>query len=210
MKIVIFGASGKTGSLLTQQALAEGQQVTAYVRKPDSLRLQNPNLKVITGNLNDTARLKEAIAGSDAVLSTLGSGSLTKHSHEIIAGINHIITIMEKEGVKRLIYLSSMGAGESRKFMGPLIRFFIAGIMLHVPLADHTANENRIAKSKLHWTLIRPVGLTNGPKTGRLKHGNKNIILKGTPQISRANVASFMLEQVTDTRYLNTGVWVYG
>lgn len=210
MKIVIFGANGKTGMLLTMQALAESHQVTAYVRKPDSLKLQNPNLKVITGNLNDAVRIKEAIAGSDAVLSTLGGSSLTKHSPEIIAGIDHILSSMEQEGVKRLIYLSSMGAGESRNMMGTLIRFFIAGIMLRVPLADHTANEKRIAKSRLQWTVVRPAGLTNGPKTGRLKHGSKIIVLTGTPQVSRANVASFMLEQLSDTSYLNNSVWVYG
>lgn len=210
MKIVIFGASGKTGTLLTQLALDEGHQVTAYVRRPDSLRLQSPNLKVIAGNLNDVAKLKLAIAGSDAVLSTLGGSSLTKHSPEIIDGINHIITTMGKEGVNRLIYLSSMGAGESRKMMGILIRFFIAGIMLRVPLADHTANEQSIIKSNLQWTVVRPAGLTNGPKTGRLKHGSKIAVLKGTPQVSRANVASFMLQQLSDTTYLYKSVWVYG
>jgi len=210
MKIVIFGANGKTGMLLTRQALAESHHVTAYVRNPDSLKLQDPNLKVLTGNLNDAVKIKEAIAGSDAVFSTLGGSSLTKHSPEIIAGMNHIITIMEQEGVKRLIYLSSMGAGESRNMMGTFIRFFIAGIMLRVPLADHTTNEQSIEKSNLIWTVVRPAGLTNGPKTGRLKHGSTISVLKGTPQVSRANVASFMLKQLSDTTYLNKSVWAYG
>jgi len=210
MKVVIFGANGKTGTPLTEQALAKGHHVTAYIRRSGSLVLQHPNLKVITGNLNDTGKLKEAIAGSDAVLSTLGGGSLTRHSTEIMTGIDNIATLMEAEGVKRFIYLSSLGAGDSRFVMRRLIRFFIADIMLRVPLADHTTNEERIAKSNLQWTLVRPAGLTNGPKTGRLKHGNQKTILKGNPQISRANVASFMLEQLSDTGYINTGVWIYG
>jgi putative NADH-flavin reductase len=82
--------------------------------------------------------------------------------------------------------------------------------MLRVPLADHTTNEQRIAKSKLQWTLVRPAGLTNGPKTGRLKQGKNLSTLKGNPQISRANVASFLIEQLADTSYINTGVWIYG
>lgn len=210
MKIVIFGANGKTGTLLTEQALVKGHHVTAYVRRPGSMVQQHSNLKVITGNLDDAVRLREAIAGSDAVLSTLGGNSLTKHSPEIIAGINLIISTIEKEGVKRMIYLSSMGAGNSRKMMGLLVRFFIAGIMLRVPLADHTANEQSIEKSNLRWTVVRPAGLTNGPKTGRLKHGSKIVVLKGTPQVSRANVASFMLDQLSDITYLNKSAWVYG
>jgi putative NADH-flavin reductase len=210
MNIVVFGASGKTGILLTDQALAKGHHVIAYVRRPDALVQQHPNLKTVIGNLNDTDKLKEVIAGSDACFSLLGGGSLTKHSPEIISGIDHIVNLMEQENVKRFIYLSSMGAGESRKIMRPLIRFFIADIMLRIPLADHTTNENRIAKSSLQWTLVRPGGLTTGPKTGRLKHGKSNDVLKGNPQISRANVASFMLEQLCDTVYINTGVWLNG
>ena len=210
MKVVIFGANGKTGTHFTEQALAKGHQVTAYIRRAGSLTLQHSNLKIITGKLNEPVKLKEAITGSDAVISALGGGSLTRHSTEIITGIDQIVSQMEQEGVKRFIYLSSLGAGDSRYLMNLLIRSFIADFMLRVPLADHTINEQRIAQSKLQWTIVRPAGLTNGPKTGRLKHGTEKKILKGGPRISRANVASFMLEQLADTRYINSAVWVYG
>lgn len=209
MKIVIFGASGKTGTLLTDQALAKGHIVTAFIRREGALIQQHPNLRIVTGNLNDIVKLKEAIAGSDAVISTLGGGSLTKHSPEIIAGIDRIVSIMEQEKIERFVYLSSIGAGESRNLMSPVIRFFITDVMLRVPLADHTANENRIAKSKLKWTIVRPGGLTDGPKTGNLHHGSNTNILKGSPKISRANVASFILDQLTDSKFLNQGVWLY-
>lgn len=210
MKVVIFGANGKTGTLLTEQALAKGHQVTAYVRREGALVQQHPNLKIVTGKLNETNKLKETIKGADVCISALGGSSLFKHSFEIVAGIDLITNLMEKEGVKRFIYLSSMGAGESRYVMRTFIRFFIADIMLRVPLADHSTNEQRIAKSELQWTVVRPAGLTNGPKTGRLKHGNTIKVLKGNPQISRANVASFIIEQLSDTSYINESVWIYG
>lgn len=167
MKIVILGASGKTGTLLLDQILAKGHQVTAYVRRSGSILQHHQNLKVITGNLDDKIRLKEVIKGAVACFSTLGGTSLTKHSKEIIAGIDLIVSLMEQEGVKRFIYLSSFGAGESRYFMGPVIRFFLADILLRVPLADHNINEQRIMKSKLQWIIVRPGGLTNGPKQER-------------------------------------------
>ena len=81
---------------------------------------------------------------------------------------------MEEEKVKRFIYLSSFGAGDSRKYMPQPIRFIIADVMLRVPLADHNTNESRITKSQLKWTIIRPGGLTNGAKTDNLKHGSEN------------------------------------
>ncbi len=209
MKIVIFGANGKTGILLTEQALAAEHTVTAYIRRKGAHVQQHSNLRIVTGNLSDTEKIKEAIAGSDAVISTLGGGSLTKHSPEIIAGINHIVSIMEHVKVERFIYLSSIGAGNSRNLMSPVIRFFITYIMLRVPLADHSANENRLEKSTLKWTIVRPGGLTDEPKTGNLLHGSDNKMLKGSPKISRANVASFMLNQLTDNTYINKGVWLY-
>jgi putative NADH-flavin reductase len=209
MKIVLFGASGKTGTLLTEQALAKGHHVTAFVRRAGSIVQHHPKLKVITGNLNDPAGIKEAIGGADAVISTLGGGSLTKHSPEIVTGIGNIVSAMEQLGVKRIIYLSSIGAGESRNLMGPVIRFFVADVLLRVPLADHTANENRIAKSRLEWTVVRPGGLTDGPKTGNYRHGSEKKILKGSTSISRANVALFMLGQLTDAEYKGKGVWLY-
>jgi putative NADH-flavin reductase len=147
--------------------------VTAYIRRAGTLVLQHPNLKIIVGNLNESIKIREAITGSDVVISALGGRSLTRHSTEIITGIDQIISQLEQEGVKRFIYLSSLGAGDSLYLMSILIRFFIADIMLRIPLADHTINEQRIAKSKLQWTIVRPAGLTNGPKTGRLKHGTE-------------------------------------
>lgn len=209
MKIVVFGASGKTGSLLVTEALASGFEVIAYVRRKESITAEHPNLKIIEGQLNDKEKLQYAISGSDACISTLGGSSLTKHSIEIIQGIDNIVTLMEAEKVKRFVYLSSLGAGNSRNYMPQPIRFLIADLMLRVPLADHNANESRIAQSKLDWTVIRPGGLTNGPKTGNLKHGFESMKLKGSGNISRSNVAAFMLDQLSCSDYVHKSVWIH-
>jgi putative NADH-flavin reductase len=209
MKIVVFGASGKTGSLLVDEALKSGHNVIAYVRKPESIKSDHPNLKVVAGYLNEKEKLKSVISGSDACISTLGGASLTKHSPEIIEGINNIVSIMEEESVTRFIYLSSFGAGDSRKYMPQPIRFLIADIMLLVPLADHNTNESRITKSQLQWTIVRPGGLTDGAKTGNMKHGHVETKLKGSISISRSNVAVFLLNQVTSRDYVNKSVWLY-
>jgi putative NADH-flavin reductase len=209
MKVVVFGASGKTGLFVLDEALASGHDVIAYVRNQESIKRIHPNLKVVEGQLNETDKLQSVIAGSDACISTLGGASLTKHSQAILKGIDTIVRIMEDTNVKRFIYLSSYGAGTSRKSMPQPIRFLIADLMLRVPLADHTANENRITKSQLEWTILRPGSLTNGPKTAPLKHGSENTKLTGNPSVSRADVAAFMVEQLTDGGYLRKYVWLY-
>ena len=209
MKITVFGTSGKTGRLLIEEALASGHEVVAYARTKESINTVHPKLKVVVGQLSNKEKLKSAISGSDACISTLGGSSMTKHSTEIMEGIANIIAIMEELNVKRFIYMSSIGAGKSRNFMPQPVRFFIADLMLRVPLADHTANENRIMNSKLEWTIIRPGGLTDGAKSDTLKHGSEFTKLTGNLRISRSGVAAFILSQLTDTNYLNKSVWLY-
>lgn len=208
MKIVVFGASGKTGQFVLEDALASGNEVIAYVRAKESIKQVHPKLQVVEGQLNEYDKIKSIIIGSDACISTLGGASLTKHSHVIMEGIASIVRIMEETNVKRFIYLSSYGAGESRNSMPQPLRFLLADVMLRVPLADHSANENRIKKSTLEWTIIRPGGLTNGPKTAQLKHSSDNTKLKGNPSVARTNVATFILEQLTQRNYLNQSVWL--
>lgn len=209
MKVVIFGASGKTGLLLVEYALSKGYQVVAYIRRSKALNLSHPNLKKVIGNLDNIEKLQEAITGADACISALGGNSLTKHSPAIISGIDNIITSMELVGVNRLVYLSSLGVGESRAYMPLLIRFFIADIMLRVPLADHNTNEKRIAKSKLQWTVVRPGGLNDNLISEILNHGSEKTEIEGSPTISRANVAEFILQQLTEKEYINKSVWLY-
>ena len=209
MKIVVFGANGKTGSQVVKQALENGDHVVAYIRTPGSLKIDHPNLKIFVGNLNETLKLRDAISGADACISALGGGSLTRHATDVIAGIDNIVTIMEREMIHRFIYLSSIGAGESRYLMPEPTRFFITKLLLRVPLADHNANEERIASSNLEWIIVRPGGLTDGSVSGSLNHGIDKKMLKGNPTISRAKVAAFMLKQTVDDTYIRKCVWLY-
>jgi putative NADH-flavin reductase len=209
MKVVIFGTNGKTGSLILKHALANGHQVVAYIRRAGSILIENPNLKIVVGNLDETLKLRDAISGADACVSALGGGSLTKRSPEFVKGIDNIVTIMEQEVVPRFIYLSSIGAGESKFYIGQPMRFLIVNAFLSVPLADHNANETRLANSKLKWTIVRPGGLTDGPLTSNLLHGSEKIKLKGNASISRENVAAFMVSQLNESANVKKYVWLY-
>ncbi len=209
MKLVIFGASGQTGRLLVDQALESGHEVTAYVRREGAFEAGRKGLTIVTGQLDDPAKLEQAIIGADVCISTLGGGSLSKRSPELTGGISLIVSAMELAGVKRFIYMSSVGAGDSRYYMGPIIRLFIVGIFLRVPLADHTMNEKRIASSGLQWTIIRPGGLSNGPETGKFKHGSAFTKITGNIQVSRADVAAFILEQAASSTYADQAVWMF-
>ena len=210
MKVVIFGATGKTGSHLVSQALKQGHHVTAYVRRLSSINKEHPHLKIVVGNVVDLPKLKEAITGADACISVLGGNSLRHPSPDIVDGINCIVHVMEQANVLRFIYMSSIGAGESRDYLPQPLRFMLTDIVLRVPLADHNTNEKRIMDSKLRWTIVRPGGLTNKGITANLKFGSEKTTLKGSVRISRANVAAFMLYQLNKEEFVNKAVWLYG
>jgi hypothetical protein len=147
--------------------------------------------------------------GSDACLSALGGGSLTKHSVEIMKGIALITSLMEELNVRRFIYISSIGVGESRYDMPQPIRFIVADLLLRVPFADHLKNETTIKSSQLEWTIVRPGGLTDGPLSKELKFGSERLNIKGNPKISRASVAAFMLKQISESTSIQKALWLF-
>src|SRR3954464_12827750 len=74
MKLAVFGATGLTGRPLVEQALAGGHEVTAFVRNPSALPIRHERLGLVQGDVvNDPDKGKEAGAGKDAVLCTLGA-----------------------------------------------------------------------------------------------------------------------------------------
>ena len=201
MQILIFGASGKTGHELVKQALAQGHRVTAFVRNPPNLKITNENLKVIQGDAINYQLVEEAVKGHDAVFSTLGAASPFKYDQSVVDGVNNIVQAMETNGVNRFIYMSAINVKESRRNAGLLIR--VAGTtLLRTETAGHEAREKIIRQSRLDWTLVRSGGLSNGKHTGNYRSG-EDIKAKGVAAgIARADVADFMLRQLTDHRYL--------
>ena len=209
MKITVFGASGKTGSLLVKQALEAGHEVRAYVRTPSAFKIEEPGLEMIVGQLDDKDKLREAIHGADACVSTLAVGTLTKSYPEVVKGINTIVQIMEEEKVPRFVYMSSLGVGQSRVKMPQPIRFLVLDLFLRVPIAQHLKNEETIRKSGLQWTIVQPGGLTDGIKTGKYKSGTDLEKIKGNASVSRANVADFILEQLQGSTGVSKCIWLY-
>jgi putative NADH-flavin reductase len=201
MKLVILGATGRTGRELTDQALELGHDVTAFVRDASRLSIEHERLSVVEGNMLDPESLERAIAGRDAVLSALGSPGLGK-STDLSDGTANIIRVMETTGVTRLIFESTVGIGDSKNHAPWLARKTLIPLLLKNVFADKEIQEQRIRNSSLDWTIVRPARLTNGPLTGKYRIGDE--INAGMPSktISRADVAQFMLRQLADETFL--------
>lgn len=198
MKLLIFGASGKTGTAVIREALEKGHEVTAFVRNPSRLTVKNKNLAVFTGNVLNPEDVANAVKGHDAVISVLGYSNNAPHTI-CSDGINNIIAAMKKHKIKRLIAQSSYG--NDRDHDTTLYAKFIR-IYLKDRQKDKQKMEKIIEQSNLSWTIVKPVIITSKPKSGRYKTG-AHIKPPFIPTISQADIADFMLKELEQNKYIH-------
>ena len=200
MKLVIFGSTGGTGVELLKQALDQGHQVVAFARDPAKIAdVKNPNLQVVRGDVRDFAAVESVVTGQEAVLSAIGAGAARTTLRE--DGTRNIVEAMEKTGVQRLICQSSLGIGESRANLSFFTKYIIVPVFLRHAFADHERQETVVKRSSLDWTIVRPPHLKDGPRTGAYRRGFLPTDRRIEGIISRADVADFMLKQLTDDSY---------
>jgi putative NADH-flavin reductase len=209
MKIIVFGANGRTGKLIVHQALAKGHAVTAYVRNADGLP-QDPHLRLIEGDVNDFGAVVSAVRGHRAVLSALGANS-RKKSEVLAHAIPHIIEGMRQEYVNRLIVLGAAGVDpEWGKYQNGFTRiglWLAKHTALRHPFVDQLTQERLIAASDLDYTIVRAPRLGDGPFTGAYRV-LPDALPSGATRINRADVADFMLQQLTDPRFHRQGPYI--
>ncbi|WP_321389315.1 SDR family oxidoreductase [Emcibacter sp.] len=201
MKLAIFGATGSVGRHIVEQALDQGHQVTAVARSPQALSLLHPNLKMFAVDVFDPEAVALAIKGAEAVLVTLGSPKMSGTVRS--TGTRHIVAAMQKQGVKRLVCQTTLGAGDSRGNLDFIWKYIMFGVLLRKVLKDHEVQEGIVRTSNLDWSIVRPAAFTDGPMTNNFKSGfpagDRDLTLK----ISRADVAQFMLQQLDSDEWLH-------
>ena len=203
MRVTVFGATGRTGRELVQQALGRGFDVVAYARDAQKLDIEDPRLTKISGALNSREGLKAAIEGSDCVLSTLGP--MGKPSDEELSdGIANILSVMEECGVSRFIVLSTTSAQDPQDDDSFRARLRRDMIRRGRPTSyEQIVNYSQLVRdSKSEWTLVRIAAiLTSRPLSKQVCSGylGKD---RFHNRLSRADLAWFMLEQLNNTEHL--------
>jgi putative NADH-flavin reductase len=201
MRLTIFGASGKTGRHLVEQALAAGHHVTAYVRDPDKLDVTHNHLHVMQGDTQQKQGVQAAVAGADAVISVLGP-SHNRPTYDISLATANLIDAMEDKRVRRLVVSTGAGVGDEHDRPGLVDRIITSLLRLSAGnvLRDMLRTAQAVRASDLDWTIVRVPRLTDDAPTGRTRAG---YLGNGVgPRLARADMASFMLNQVADRQYL--------
>jgi putative NADH-flavin reductase len=199
MRLTIFGATGRTGRVVVEQALRHGHAITAFTRDPAQLP-RRPQLRAVAGDVLNPAAIGEAIEGAQAIISTLGR---RRRGLDVCTeGIRTILSTMAGSAPRRLIILSNYGVAESRHRSAYVA---VSWLLERAVLSDKEHMEALVRNSEAEWTLVRAPVLTNGPQTGGYRTGT-DLRLGFTSRVSRADLAQFMLAQLDNDTNLRRAV----
>jgi uncharacterized protein YbjT (DUF2867 family) len=159
-------------------------------------------VSVVQGDAMDPSAVARAVEGQQAVLCALGAATPLRRDRTLVEGVCQIVDAMERRGARRLVYLSFLGVREGRRQLSFVGRVLVAPLLLRNVVADHEAKERTIQQSGLDCVIVRPPRLTNAPRRGGYRDGIDVRVTSVIPRISRADLADFMLRQLTDDTYV--------
>lgn len=204
MRVTVFGGSGKIGRLVVAQLLADGHEVTAYVRNPGKLGLWHERLTVVAGPLSDPDGIRQAIKGSGAVISAL-SPSIERNAKgtPVTTGTRNIVAGMAAARVRRYIGLATPSVPDERDRATVKARVLpiAAKVLFPNALIEVRGMTEAVTGSDLEWTIARIVDPNDKTPKGTWRAGFLGRNRIGSA-ISRADVASFLVSQLTDTTYV--------
>ncbi|TFF39153.1 NAD(P)-dependent oxidoreductase [Mucilaginibacter psychrotolerans] len=200
MRVLILGATGRTGKLLLQETLARGYAVNALVRDKSKVAM-HPALTLFEGLPTDAAALNKAMVGCEAILSALNISrnsdfpwaKLRTPANFLFETAKNIIELALQHGISRVILTSAWGTNDTLKDIPWWFKWVIENSNVGVAYRDHERQEDMFAASGLNYTVVRPVGLTNSSKSKTVL-----VSLANNPKplltISRGDVAKFMVD----------------
>ena len=200
-KILVLGATGGTGRLIVNQAIAKGYDVTALVRSAEKgSALKGARLAI--GDARDETALRRALHGQDAVISALGTpASPFKEVTLLSAATLALVGAMKAEQVSRLVAITGMGAGDSVGHGGFAFDHLIFPLILRNVYADKNRQEAIIRESGLDWVIVRPSVLND--KAGRgAPRALEDLSAFHGGTIARDDVAGFVVDQVKSDVWL--------
>ena len=204
LRVTVFRASGNIGRHVVDQLLAGGNGVTAYVRNPSKLSVTHPNLSVIEGQLDDPAGVARAVEGADAVISALGPLLRRGVTGSPVAeGTRMIVKAMEASGVRRFIGLATPSVADERD--RPTLKAKVLPVMARLmfpnALTELVGMTEAVTSSDLDWTIGRITSPNDKAPKGTIRAGFLGRDKVGSA-MTRADIATFLVRQLTDDTYI--------
>jgi|AntAceMinimDraft_5_1070358.scaffolds.fasta_scaffold09663_2 uncharacterized protein YbjT (DUF2867 family) len=202
MRILLLGATGRTGKHVLSYALEKGYDVSCLVRKPERLT-QHPSLSIFEGNPTNPKDLQKAMEGCQAIISVLNISrtsdfpwaKLRTPKTFLSDSMSNIINQVTNHNIKRIVLCSAWGVGETKKDIPFWFRWTIDCSNIKYAYLNHERQENLLRKTGLGYTIVRPVGLTNFNKKLGVRESESNQP-KPNLLISRKAAARFMVDSL--------------
>jgi putative NADH-flavin reductase len=199
MKIVLFGATGLAGKHILEQALAQGHQVTAFVRDPSKLELNHSALNVVMGDVWNEAEVKAVIQDQEAVLTALSEGLVIQTEFQS-KGIRIIGEAMKNTGVRRILTVCAMGIlpGKDMEFINESPDY----PELYLPIGlEHRKVYHYLNSSGLDWTILCPPTILDAPYSGDFLMKPESLASE-IYEVNAGNLAYCMVDEATKTAHL--------
>ncbi|QND16965.1 SDR family oxidoreductase (plasmid) [Rhizobium leguminosarum bv. trifolii] len=201
MKILLLGATGATGRLIVGKAIAKGYDVVALVRS-QAKAVDLAGAELVEGDARDPAALTRAVAGCDAVVSSLGTAMSPFREVTLLSTATRaLVGVMEQQNIRRLVCITGLGAGDSRGHGGFFFDRLFLPLMLRKVYEDKDRQEDAIRVSTLDWIIVRPTVLNDKPARGHIKAVTDLSGVHGGT-IARSDVAEFVVHQLTADTWL--------
>ncbi len=209
-KVLILGATGRTGIHVVNYAISKGYEVVAFVRKPENYKYSHAKLTVVEGDTENSTDVAKAVSMVDAVISVINNPRASESPWAKVLGqpfmvsdsMKNVVKSMKDLGKKRILVMSTFGAGDSFNDLPWLVRLLVKYSNMKVAFDDHTAQENVLKESDLDWTVVRCVQLSNEENLGKLI-----VSFNNTPKpaglISRKHAGLFLVEQLESSKYIH-------
>ncbi len=200
MKVLVLGASGRTGIHVVKEALERGWQVKALLREVKSYRLDHPNLIKVQGTPFAYADVKKALESCDMVISVLNisraSGNpwskMVSPDNLLSKSIQNVVDLSQHFKLRRLIVVSAWGVGDSRAEIPWWFRLLVNSSKIGKVYKDHDRQERIVQNADLNYTIVRPVGLSN--KESQAVKVSKNGRPKPGLFIARKSLAGYLVK----------------
>lgn len=201
MKVAIIGASGFIGSAILNEALNRGHEVTAIVRHPEKITIQNPHLTVKKGDVTNEADIAALLAGNEAVISSYSAHDKATY----LKAIHAIINGTKKAGIKRLIAVSGAGSLEIAPGVQLLDTPEFPAAWKEGASATRDAFHVIKATDDLDWTVLSPAMMIEpGERTGKFRLGKDQVVFndKGESKISTADYAIALIDELEQPKHI--------
>ena len=204
MNILVLGATGRVGSQIVNYALQDGHKVTAFVRTPEKIRINDGNLTIFKGNVINKEDIVRAIRGIDVVISALNTDGATTLSESM----PHIIEAMENEGIKRIITVGTAGILQSRTTPN-ILRYQSSESKRKSTRAaeEHHKVYDLLKQSTLDWTVVCPTYLPDGESLGEYREERDFLPVNGE-KIYVSDTAEFTYKQIEHNTYIKSRVGI--